>query len=276
MKDITRAQPRKGVEKGDEAGLSGTFTRLDRVHVLSVVFALGITAYLAVEPTQNWLLLLLAGLSALGTDAVVRGHPKAHFHNLDDTVLFLLVPALFTLGLGLFLEEVANGHWTLAAGLLSVVPFWAILKAEYDSVDRAAANFQSTRLILNVATYVVAFLFFATIYDFELSVVAAAFAAGMVAVLLGIEVLREEAMDNFKTATHALAIGILLAQAAWATHFLPLEGAAAAVFLLLAFYLTTGIMHNYLAGRLNARTGSEFASVAAAGLGIVIVSQALT
>lgn len=264
------------MEDHDDAGLAGTYTRLDRIYVLAIVFALGLTAYLAIEPTQSWLLLLLAGLSALGTDAVVRGHPKAHFHNLDDTVLFLLVPTLFTLGLGLFLEEVATGHWTIAAGLFSVVPYWAILKAEYDSVDRAAANFQSTRLILNVATYVIAFLFFATIYDFELSVIAASFAAGMVAVLLGIEVLREEAMDNFKTATHALAIGILLAQAAWVTHFLPLEGAAAAVFLLLAFYLSTGIMHNYLAGRLNARTGSEFASVAAAGLAIVIVSQALT
>lgn len=257
----------------DPTALSGALTRLDRVHVLAVVLALGVTAYLAIEPTQNWLLLLLSGLAALGTDAVVRTHPKAHFHHFDDTVLFLLVPVLMTLGLGLFLEEVVGGHWTIAVGLLSVVPFWAVLRAEYESVDRASETYQSTRLVLNVATYVVAFLFFATIYDFELSLIASACAAGMVSVLLGIEVLREEAMDNFKTATHALAIGILLAQAAWVTHFLPLDGSAAAVFLLLAFYLTTGIMHNYLAGRLNARTGSEFAGVAAAGLVIVTLSQ---
>lgn len=271
MKDLVRIR-----EKDDSSGLSGAFTRLDRVHVMAIVLALGITAYLAIEPTQNWLILLLAGLSALGADAVVRGHPKAHFHGIDDTVLFLLVPALLTLGLGVFLEEVASGHWTIAIGLLSVVPYWAVLRAEYESVDRASETYQSTRLILNVATYVVAFLFFAAIYDFDLSVVAASLAAGMVAILLGIDVLREEAMDNFKTATHALAIGILLAQAAWATHFLPLEGGAAAVFLLLAFYLTTGVMHNYLAGRLNARTGSEFAAVAAAGLGIVAISQTFT
>ncbi len=271
MKDLARVQ-----NKDDAAGLTGAFTRLDRVHVLAIVLALGITAYLAIEPTQNWLLLLLAGLSALGADAVVRGHPKAHFHRIDDTALFLLVPALLTLGLGVFLEEVASGHWTIAVGLLSVVPYWAILRAEYESVDRASETYQSTRLVLNVATYVIAFLFFAAVYDFDLSVAAASLSAGMVAILLGIEVLREEAMDNFKTATHAVAIGVLLAQAAWATHFLPLEGSAAAVFLLLAFYLTTGIMHNYLAGRLNVRTGSEFATVAAAGLVIVTVSQTFT
>lgn len=271
MTDSARLSP-----ESNDSGLAGAFTQLDRVHALAVVLALGITAYLAIEPTQNWLLILLAGLSALGADAVVRGHPKAHFHNIDDTVLFLLVPALLTLGLGLFLEEVANGHWTIVVGLLSVIPYWAILRAEYESVDRASETYQSTRLILNVATYVIAFLFFAAIYDFDLSLAAASISAGMVSVLLGIEVIREEAMDNFKTATHALAIGLLLAQAAWATHFLPLEGSAAAVFLLLTFYLTTGIMHNYLAGRLNIRTGSEFATVAAVGLIIVTVSQTLT
>lgn len=272
MKEFTRSPADRLTDRETNA-LTGALTRLDRAHVLAVVLALGLTAYLAIEPTQSWLLLLLAGLAALGTDAVVRAHPKAHFHKIDDTVLFLLVPVLMTLGLGLFLEEVAGGHWTIAVGLASVVPYWAVLQAEYESVDRAANTFQSTRLILNVATYVAAFLFFATIYDFEMSLIASAAAAGMVSVLLGIEVLREEAMDNFKTATHALAIGILLAQSAWVTHFLPLDGSAAAVFLLLAFYLTTGIMHNYLAGRLNARTGGEFGAVAAAGLVIVTLSQ---
>lgn len=274
MKEITRS-PGKPLGDREPTALSGALTNLDRVHVLSVVLALGLTAYLAIEPTQHWLLLLLAGLAALGTDAVVRAHPKAHFHNLDDTVLFLVLPVLLALGAGLFLEEVASGHWTVAAGLLSVAPFWLILRAEYESVDRAAETYQSTRLVLNVATYVAAFLFFAAIYDFSLGLFSSAFAAGMVSLLLGIEVLREEAMDNFKTATHALAIGIVLGQAAWVTHFLPLDGSAAAVFLLLAFYLATGIMHNYLAGRLTFRTGSEFAGVGAAGLVIVTISQTL-
>lgn len=272
MNEITRPRGESLADR-DPTVLTGALTKLDKVHVLAVVLALGVTAYLAIEPTQNWLLLLLAGLAGLGTDAVVRTHPKAHFHKFDDTVLFVLIPVLMTLGLGLFLEEVVGGHWTIAVGLASVALYWAVLRAEYESVDRAAQSYQSTRLVLNVATYVVAFLFFATIYDFELSLVSSAFAAGMVSVLLGIEVLREEAMDNFKTATHALAIGVLLAQSAWVTHFLPLDGSAAAVFLLLAFYMTTGIMHNYLAGRLNARTGSEFAGVAAAGLVIVTLSQ---
>ncbi len=254
--------------------LNGAANRLDRIHIMAVVLALGLTAFLAIEPTQNWLLLLLAGLAALGTDGIVRTHPKADFQRLDDTALFLFVPVLFTLGLGLLLSDVASGHWTIAAGLLSAAPFWAILNAEYESVDRTSPHFQVTRLVLNVATYVIAFLFFATIYDFDLSLTTASFSAGVVSVLLAIEVLREEGMDTPRTIMYAVAIGVLLAEATLATHFLPLEGSAAAVFLLLAFYLMTGMMHNYLASRLNLRTASEFTLVAVCGVLIIALNHA--
>ena len=255
----------------DAPGLNGTLTRLDRVHALALALAIGLTAFLAIEPTQNWLLLLLSGLAALGADGVVRTHPRAHFQRLDDTALFLFVPVLFTLSAGLFLEEVAGGHWTIVAGLASVVPYWFILRSEYESVDRGAENYHYHRLILNFATYIIAFLFFSTIYDFDLDLLTAAFSAGIISLLLGIEVLREEAMDTMRTITYALAIGVLLAEAAWVTHFLPLDGSGAAVFLLLAFYLMSGLMHNYLADRLNTRTAGEFAVVALGGLATVVV-----
>lgn len=273
MKEFTRVRTVERLPDRATHALNGAVTRLDRVYALAIVLALGLTTFLAVEPTQNWILLLMSGLAALGTDGVVRTHPKARFQRLDDTALYLFVPVLFTLGLGLFLEEVAEGHWTVAVGLLSAVPFWAILRAEYDSVDRGAATYQSTRLVLNLATYVIAFLFFATIYDFELSLLASSFAAGIVSFLLAVEVLREEAMDTPRTMLYALAIGVLLAETAWATHFLPLDGSAAAVFLLLALYLMTGMMHNYLADRLSLRTASEFTAVALAGLLVVTVSH---
>ena len=273
MKEFTRARAVNRLPDRATQVLNGAVTRLDRVYALAIILALGLTAFLAVEPTQNWVLLLVSGLAALGTDAMVRAHPKAHFQRLDDTALYLFVPVLFTLGLGIFLEEVAEGDWTIGVGLLSAVPFWAILRAEHDSVDRRAKTYQSTRLVLNLATYVIAFLFFATIYDFEMSLLTASFAAGVVSFLLAIEVLREEAMDTSRTIIYALAIGVLLAETAWATHFLPLDGSAAAVFLLLALYLMTGMMHNYLADRLSLRTASEFTAVALAGLLVVTVSH---
>jgi hypothetical protein len=271
VKEFTRVRPLGRLPDRASESLTGAITRLDRVYALAIVLALGLTAFLAVG--EAWLLLLLSGLAALGTDGIVRTHPKARFQRLDDTALYLFIPVLFTLGLGLFLEEVAEGYWTVGIGLLSAIPYWFILRAEYDSVDRRAESYHSTRLVLNLATYVIAFLFFATIYDFDLSLLTSAFAAGIVSFLLAIEVLREEEMDTSRTMFYALAIGLLLAETAWATHFLPIDGSAAAVFLLLALYLMTGMMHNYLGDRLNLRTASEFTAVALAGLLVVTVSH---
>ena len=256
------------------AALNGVVSRLDRVHVMAAVFGAGLTAFLAIEPTQNWLLLLLAGLVALGSDAVVRTHPRAHFERLDDTALFLFVPVLLTLSLGLFLEEVAEGYWSLLAGLGAAIPFAIVLQAEYNSVDRRLPAYAGARLILNIATYVIAFLFYAAIYDFDLSLPALVFASGVVSLLLAIEILREDALETPRTMLYALAIGVLLAEAALAMHFLPLEGALAAVFLLLAFYLMTGLMHNYLGDRLTLRTAGEFSGIALLGLLIVVISHA--
>ena len=258
---------------GDPLALGSEVGRLDRVLVLAVVLALGMVAYLAVEPTQDWLLLLLAGLAAIATDSVVRNHPRADFHGVDETALYLFVPVLFTLGLGLFLEDVVGGYETVGIGLVSVIPFWAILRAEYESVDRLAPSYQSTRLVLNIATYVVAFLFFATIYDFELDLVTSSFAAGIISVLLAIEILREKGLDTTRTILYALAIGGMIAEAAWTTHFLPLEESAAAVFLLLTFYLATGLMHSYLGDKLDRRTSAEFGGVAAIGAVIIAISH---
>jgi hypothetical protein len=273
VKQFTRVRPGDPVAHRTAIALSEAANRLDRIHILAVALALGLTLYLAVEPTQNWLLLLLCGLAAIGTDGVVRHHPKARFQRLDDTALFLFVPVLFALSAGIFLEEVVGGYLTVALGLASVIPFWAILRAEYESVDRNAGHFAATRLVLNVATYVIAFLFFATIYDFDLGLFTSAFAAGIVSVMLAIEVLREEGMETTRTIFYALGIGILVGEGAWTTHFLPLDGSAAAVYLLLAFYLMTGLMHNYLAERLSLRTATEFGVVALAGAVIIVASQ---
>ena len=134
VKEFTRARRAERLPDRAAHALNGAITRVDRIYALAIVLALGMTTFLAVD--QNWILLLLAGLAALSTDGIVRTHPRARFERLDDTALYLFVPVLFTLGLGLFLEEVAEGYWTVAAGLLSAVPYWLILRAEYESVDR--------------------------------------------------------------------------------------------------------------------------------------------
>ncbi len=104
MKEFTRSRAVATTEEGQATALSSLTGRLDRLHVMAALFGLGLLAFLAIEPTQNWLLLLLAGLTALGTDGIVRTHPLARTPRLDDTALYLFVPVLFALSLGLFLD----------------------------------------------------------------------------------------------------------------------------------------------------------------------------
>ena len=54
---------------------------------------------------------------------------------------------------------------------------------------------------------------------------------------------------------------------------MPLEGFLAAAFLLLAFYVATGVAQNYLLRQLDLTTAGEFAAVAAVGLSIVFIAH---
>ncbi|MGQ9572755.1 MAG: DUF5656 family protein [Dehalococcoidia bacterium] len=250
--------------------------RVDRANLLAIVLGVGMAFYLAIEPTQHWLLLLVAGLAALGTDGVLRSHPASPFTRPDDTVAFLILPALLALGGGLFLEDVASGYWSVGAAFATVPLFAAVLYAQYLSVDARSPAYTAARLVANIAAYVAAFAFFAVVYEFELGLLAAAFCVGLVSLLLSLEILREVGLEPRSALIYSTAIALLLAQVTWAVHFLPLESFLAAAFLLLCLYVATGVVQNYLLGQLDQATGGEFAAVAVVGLVIVVVAQAVS
>jgi len=248
--------------------------RVERANLLAIALGVGMAFYLAIEPTQPWLLLLVAGLAALGTDGVLRSHPASPFTRPDDTVAFLILPALLTLGGGLFLEDVVGGYWSIGAAFATVPLFAAVLYGQYLSVDTRSPAYTTARLVANVATYVAAFAFFAVVYEFELGLLAAAFCVGLVSLLLSLEMLREVELGLRPTLLYSTAIALLLAQVTWSLHFLPLESFLAAAFLLLCLYVATGVVQNYLLRQLDLATAGEFAAVAVVGLAIVVIAHA--
>jgi hypothetical protein len=248
--------------------------RLDRANLLAIVLGVGIAFYLAIEPTQPWLLLLVAGLAALGTDGILRSHPASPFTRPDDTVAFLILPALLAMGGGLFLEDVVSGYWSIGVAFGSVPVFAAVLYGQYLSVDARSPGYTTARLVANVAGYVTAFAFFSVVYEFEVGLLAAAFCVGLVGLLLSLEMLREVELEPRPTLLYSTAIAIVLAQVTWSLHFLPLEGFLAAAFLLLCLYVATGIAQNHLLRQLDLATAGEFTAVAVVGLAIVVIAHA--
>jgi len=250
-----------------------TLPRSDKANLLAIVLGVGMAFYLAIEPTQEWLLLLLAGLAALGMDGVLRSHPSSPFARVDDTASFLFLPALLTLGGGLFLEDVVSGYWSAPVGALTVVGFAALLNGQYLSVDARWPVYTTARLVVSVCAYVAAFVLFSVVYEFDVGLLGAAFCVGLVSLVLSLEVLREAATEARTAVIYSGAIALALAQLTWAVHFVPLEGFLAAAFLLLAFYVASGVAQNYLLRQLDLATAGEFAAVAVVGLGIVVVAH---
>jgi hypothetical protein len=220
-------QPEVTVERGPlHAGL---------IPLLAAVYGLGVGMFLAVEPTRPWILLLTTVLVALGSDGIIRSYPSGVFRDVADTAPYLLLPVLLALGAGLFFEDTATGYWVWPAAAASAILMAATLYGQYVSVNPLAPAYPLARLMLTVVTYLTAFAFYAVVYSFGIGLLPAAAVVGLVSVLLANDILREAETNPWRTLTYAAAIGLVVAEARWSLHFLPLEGFLAGVFLLLAF-----------------------------------------
>jgi len=254
-------QARGSAQRPSRAGL---------IPLLALVYALGLALFIGTEPVRPWILLAVAALVGLGTDGILRGHPRVAFVSVADTAPYMFVPVLFTLASGLFLEDAALGYWQAPAVVGCGALMAAAVFAEHASVDPEHERFHSARFVLNVITYMTAFAFYEVVYGFDVDLAPAAFAVGLVSMLLAIEIFREAEADPLRALVFAGVIGIIVGETRWVLYFIPLDGFLAAVFMLLAFYITTGVIAHYLTEHLNTTVLAEFALVTAAGLAIVI------
>lgn len=244
------------------------------IPLLAVVYGIGLALFLAAEPTKPWILLALVALVGLGTDGILRSHPRGQLRGIADTAPFLFVPVLLALANGLFLEEVDLTYRTTAPAVFGASALLAAaLYGEYVSVLSHGPSYALGRFLLNVLTYLAAFSFFAVIYTYDIELVPSAFAAGLFSLLLAVEVFREGEVNAYRALLFSAAIGVIVAEARWALYFIPLEGFLAAVLLLLVFYLTTGLIQHHLTGHLNRTIAAEFTFVTGVGLAVVIIGR---
>jgi hypothetical protein len=244
--------------------------RFARIPLLCLVFAAGLGLFISIDPVKPWILLVLTAIMALGADGIIRSHPYGDIRTVGDTAPYLFAPVLFTLSAGLFLEDVVLGYWAVPAVLGASALMGCALYAEYHSVAPDQETGALAHFLLNVITYLTAFGFYAVVYGFDVELAPAAFAVGLVSMLLAIEVFREAEADPIRALVFAAVIGVIVAEARWVLYFIPLDGFLAGIFLLLVFYLTTGVISHYLTDHLDRTVLMEFAMVSAAGLAIVV------
>ena len=245
-----------------------------RVPLLTGAYMAGMLLYLAVEPTLSWMLLVVTAAVAFGTDGILRGHPKAAYE--DDkawTAPLLFLPTLMVLAAGLFLEDVLEGYWVVPGTIASGVLLMAVLYADYNSVDGESPSYPGARFVLNIGTYITGFAFYAVVYSFDVALVPAAISIGLVSLLLSVEVLREAEADPARALVYGGVVGLIVAEARWALYFLPLESYLAGVFLLLVFYMVSGLVQHHLNNDLSPPVIGEFVAIALIGVLIVTLGR---
>lgn len=273
-RNLAPAEPSRAPARRYSADFSDSIFRSSRVPLLTAIFFVGLLLFLAIEPTRPWILLVVTGLVALGADGILRTHPKGDFAgDLAGTSPYLFLPALLTLGAGLFLEDVATGYWAVPGALIAAMIMAAVLYADHISIDADDPRYAGARLVLSIATYLTAFAFFSVVYTFDVALVPAAIAVGLVTMLLSVEVLREAEADPVRALVYAGVIGLVVAEARWGLYFLPLESYLAAVFLLLVFYLSSGLVQHHLMDDLRGHVVVEFVLIALVGVIIVALGR---
>ena len=251
--------------------------RLGRLNVLILVACLITAVDLAyVLSGQPLVLLLATALAVAGVDALMRTNPAAELRDLRDSLPFVVVPGLFTLGAGVLLRSTLSGFWVIPPMLACGVALGGIVYAEYQSVTAESEHFLTLRLVLNLAAYVAAFALFTALYNQRLPLVVAALLVGVVSLLIGFDVLREAEVSGRTLAIHAATLGFIMLEARWALSFISLTGWLGGVFVLIVFYVASQSLQSYLSGRLDRRAGLEYGIVAAVGMLLVVLGRVLS
>lgn len=214
--------------------------------------------------------LLLVGLSCAGTEAVMRTHPVVRHRIIHHTFPTWILPGLTTLALALFLPRSPSlFYWLVGLGIGGSVLAWLVL-THYRLLDRQAKPTAVTRVGRGLVAHLLALVFFTSIYQTRMRSLITATSITLIAGLISLSILSDEAEPLGKSALYSGLIGLLLGETTWALNYWRANVLTVGVLLMLLFYVLVGITREHMRGELNRRVLVEFLGVAALGMWIVI------
>jgi len=219
-----------------------------------------------------WLMaLLLGGLAATGARAIVYAHPSLPRWSPGYTLAFWLLPGLLVILATLWLSLLAATlAWWLAGIGITGVFLWFVVLAEYHTIDPRDPQYELARLWLNLVAYGVAFGFFVVIYQTRARSILSATEILLVSGLLAGTLLRAGPAQVGHTWLFAGVVALVMGQSTWALNMWRAPPVTAGLWLLLIFYLFTGLAQQHLLGRLSRRALIEFVIIAAVGLFVIL------
>jgi len=232
--------------------------------------ALGVptTIYLSSRWFIGAILVILAGT---GTDSIVRSHPYAHDTSRGYGFSFWGLPCVFTLFALVLLPLSPDKFFWLGGLALTGLCLSLIVIAQYHTIDPHDRYYMVARWGLNLAVYLAIFAFSTLIYGARARSLLSATAILLLGAALSAELLRTQTSrrEIRRTWLYALTVGIVLGEVTWALNHCSLSDLAGGIFLLLVFYVISGLAKQHLRGRLARHVVIEFAIVSVLGLGLL-------
>lgn len=220
--------------------------------------------------------LILTVLVCVSVDLVVRSHPELPDRSFGYSVTFWILPAILTFSSFMLLSSIT--WWLLRIVFIGIVGLllYIIIAMQYRSIDRQGNTALRARLVLQVAVYLAALLFFIIISSAAMRAIVSASAVLFASVLLSLELIRELEARSWRIWLYAILIGLMMSEIKWAMNYIKLDARIGGALLLLLFYGLTGLTQSYLLKRLTRRVSIEFGLITTlCMLALVLLSRSL-
>ncbi|MDY7077544.1 MAG: hypothetical protein SXV54_11545 [Chloroflexota bacterium] len=227
---------------------------------------------LEIRITGTWLLTtLMVSLVCTGTNLILHDHPRLAERTGRPIYVAWILPGVMA-GLSAYLLAHIQAWPLWIGGLLLVgVCISLVVSAEYTAVFPEDSGYPMTRLTLNVLAYLLAFTLFAIIYQTRTRSIVTATLMLLTAAVLALDLLSVADAEFQRVILFAGIVGLIVGESTWALNYWQISAWAGGLFLLLIFYVTVNVAHQYLLERLSRSVLVELATVAIIVLIIILL-----
>jgi intracellular septation protein A len=215
------------------------------------------------------LAIIMVGLVSAGVDALVRTQPHMHDRSLAYTATFWVLPSVLVVATQVLLRDLSWMGLRLALVGLAGTLLTIVMGAQYLTIESDGWRFRNARLVLNVAVYVAALFLFVTVYTSRVRSILSASSVLLVSGMLALDLFRIPPNKAWRLWLYAGLVALTMGQLTWAMNYVRMDARVGGAFLLLVFYVLTGIIQQYLWRRLTRRMLLEYAFVGLMGMALV-------
>ena len=215
---------------------------------------------LGVLLTSQWLMVTCAvGLAVLGTRSIYRLHPQFRQSENTFAAVYWILPAITTLAIGLLLARTpVISQWILFM-LLGIGLLYSVLHNEFRLIDRQQLGLTGTQVYSRILVYLLGLALFTLIYASRARTLLLAPAILIVCSLLALRLFWSVEQRLSRVLIYALVTGLMMAQCVWALNYWQISSVSGGLYLLLIFYVATGLVGQSLSQSLSGRILLEYA-----------------